>query len=177
MMPAARLQATRRGSPYEVRGRRMPRGESCPDAGSTSCTCLWRSAWHDICLRGDTWKGARLAGIPHDVCKDLTWFGARAAGRGLPCKEELPGHSRQRAPVRDMPKENSVPRGFGPMGRMLKWHRDDPNGFKKAYHRRSLVEGVFSVIKERFGAVARARTAPMRRVHLSLMCICYNLVA
>ena len=30
------------------------------------------------------------------------------------------------------PKKNSVPRGFNPMGKMLRWHRDDPCGFAKA---------------------------------------------
>ncbi len=75
------------------------------------------------------------------------------------------------------PKKNSVPRGFNPMGKMLRWHRDDPCGFAKAYGQRSLVENTFSVMKERFGAVARARTASMRRLQLVLKCICYNLVA
>ncbi len=75
------------------------------------------------------------------------------------------------------PKKNSVPSGFSPMGRMLRWHRDDPDGFAKIYGQRSLVENTFSVIKERFGAVARARTAVMRKLQLALKCICYNLVA
>ena len=75
------------------------------------------------------------------------------------------------------PKSNSVPRGFGPMGKMLRWHRDDPDGFKKAYHERSMVECAFSVIKERFGAVASAKSAVMRELQLTLRCICYNLIA
>ncbi len=75
------------------------------------------------------------------------------------------------------PKKNSVPSGFSPMGRMLRWHRDDPDGFAKIYGQRSLVENTFSVIKERFGAVARARIAAMRKLQLALKCICYNLVA
>lgn len=75
------------------------------------------------------------------------------------------------------PKKNSRPRGFHAMGRMLRWHRDDPEGFGRAYHRRSLVETAFSVIKERFGAVARAKTFAMRELRLALKCVCYNLVA
>ena len=62
------------------------------------------------------------------------------------------------------PKSNSVPRGFGPMGKMLRWYRDDKDGFLKVYHQRSLVEDAFSVIKERFGAVATAKTGIMRRL-------------
>ena len=75
------------------------------------------------------------------------------------------------------PKGNSVPRGFTPMGKMLRWHRDDPKGFEMAYHQRSLVEDVFSVIKERFGAVARARSESVRRLQLTIMCVCYNLIS
>ncbi|MCY4491528.1 MAG: hypothetical protein OXC46_08725 [Thaumarchaeota archaeon] len=48
------------------------------------------------------------------------------------------------------------------MGQMLKWHRDNPVEFDKTYHQRSLAETTFSVIKERFGAVARARIFEMR---------------
>ena len=75
------------------------------------------------------------------------------------------------------PKENSKPRGFSPMGKMLRWHRDDHEGFDKVYHQRSLVENVFSVMKERYGATARARTSVMRKLQLTLKCICYNLTS
>ena len=75
------------------------------------------------------------------------------------------------------PKKNSRPNGFHAMGAMLRWHRDDPEGFGRVYHQRSLVETAFSVIKERFGAVARARTLVMRKLRLALKCVCYNLVA
>ncbi|MDE0090376.1 MAG: transposase [Thaumarchaeota archaeon] len=63
------------------------------------------------------------------------------------------------------------------MGRMLKWYEGDRDGFDRVYHQRSLVETAFSVIKERFGAVARAKTFRMRQLQLALKCICYNLVA
>ena len=75
------------------------------------------------------------------------------------------------------PKSNSSVKGFHPMGQMLKWHRDDPDGFNEVYHERSLVETAFSVIKERFGAVARAKKFVMRKLQLVLRCICYNLIA
>ena len=66
------------------------------------------------------------------------------------------------------PKSNSVARGLHPMGQMLKWHNDDRDGFEKVYHQRSLVETAFSSIKERFGAVARAKTFVMRQLQLAL---------
>lgn len=75
------------------------------------------------------------------------------------------------------PKSNSAPKGLHPMGQMLKWHRNDRDGFEKVYHQRSLVETAFSSIKERFGAVARAKTFVMRQLQLALKCICYNLIA
>ena len=62
------------------------------------------------------------------------------------------------------------------MGQMLKWHRDDPDGFNKVYHERSLVETAFSVIKERFGTVVHAKKFVMRKLQLVLRCICYNLI-
>ena len=58
---------------------------------------------------------------------------------------------------------------------MLKWRERE--GFDKIYHQRSLVETAFSSIKERFGAVARAKTFQMRQLQLALKCICHNLVA
>ena len=75
------------------------------------------------------------------------------------------------------PRSNSKPNGLHAMGEMPGWHRDDPEEFGRIYHRRSLVETAFSVIKERFGAVARARTPAVRKLQLVLRCICYNLVA
>ena len=75
------------------------------------------------------------------------------------------------------PKRNSRAKGLHAMGQMLKWREDDREGFDKIYHQRSLVETAFSSIKERFGAVARAKTFLMRQLQLALKCICYNLVA
>ena len=63
------------------------------------------------------------------------------------------------------------------MGQMLRWRERDRDGFERIYHQRSLAETAFSVIKERFGAVARAKTFRMRQLQLTLKCICYNLIA
>ncbi len=75
------------------------------------------------------------------------------------------------------PERNSRARGLHPMGRMLKWYEDDRDGFGRACHQRSPVEAASSVIKERFGAVARAKTFRMRQLQLALKCVCCNLVA
>jgi len=44
------------------------------------------------------------------------------------------------------------------------------------YHRRSLVEAVFSSIKARFGATVRAMSLQMQSLRLTLKVFCYNLV-
>ncbi len=76
------------------------------------------------------------------------------------------------------PKKNSRPLGFRLIGRMPGWrHCDDPEGSCRACHRRSLVEAAFSVTKERFGAVARAKTLAMRELQSVPRCIRCNLVA
>ena len=57
------------------------------------------------------------------------------------------------------------------------WRRDDPDGFDRPYRRRSPAGTAFSVIRERFGATARARLEPVRALLLTLKCISYNLVS
>lgn len=64
------------------------------------------------------------------------------------------------------PKKNSSLRGLHLTG--FRWHHDDPDGFKKAYHQRSLVETAFYVIKERFGAAMCAKTCHV----LAATCTC-----
>ncbi len=75
------------------------------------------------------------------------------------------------------PKSNMRPKGFNALAEMLRRHRDDREGFDRLYHKRSLVETAFSVIKERFGATARAKLEPVRALLLTLKCISYNLVS
>ena len=74
------------------------------------------------------------------------------------------------------PKKNSVAKGYGSMAKMLRYCKENPDEFYDKYHQRSLVENAFSVIKERFGNVIRAKTELMRQLNLTLKCICYNLV-
>ncbi|MDE0525096.1 MAG: hypothetical protein OXI27_00630, partial [Thaumarchaeota archaeon] len=57
------------------------------------------------------------------------------------------------------------------------WRRDDPEGFDRPYRRRSPAGTASSVIKERFGATARARLEPVRDLLLTLKCVSYNLVS
>ena len=60
---------------------------------------------------------------------------------------------------------------------MLRWRKENPEEFERTYHRRSLVESVFSSLKARFGAVVAAKTLPLQRLQLILRSICYNLLS
>ena len=60
---------------------------------------------------------------------------------------------------------------------MLRRRQENPEEFEMAYHRRSLVESVFSSLKARFGAVVAAKTLPLQRLQLILRSICYNLLS
>ena len=75
------------------------------------------------------------------------------------------------------PRKNHTAKGFNPRAEMLRWFRRDREGFEKVYHQRSLVESVFSSMKERFGSVVAAKTFPMQRLQIILRSICYNLIA
>ena len=75
------------------------------------------------------------------------------------------------------PRKNHTAKGFNPRAEMLRWFRRDQDGFEKVHHQRSLVESVFSSMKERFGSVVAAKTLPMQRLQVILRNICYNLVA
>ena len=75
------------------------------------------------------------------------------------------------------PRRNHTTKGFNPRAEMLRWFRRDQDGFEKVYHQRSLVESVFSSMKERFGSVVAAKTLPMQRLQVILRSICYNLIA
>ncbi len=76
-----------------------------------------------------------------------------------------------------IPCHHHTAKGFNPRAEMLRWFRRDQDGFEKVYHQRSLVESVFSSMKERFGSVVAAKTLPMQRLQVILRNICYNLVA
>jgi len=75
-----------------------------------------------------------------------------------------------------LPRGGYTVRGFNARARMLKWYKEDLDGFEKTYHRRSLVEAVFSSIKARFGGTVRAMSLQMQSLRLTLKVFCYNLV-
>ncbi len=62
------------------------------------------------------------------------------------------------------PRRNHIAKGFNPRAEMLRWFRRDQEGFEKVYHQRSLVESVFSSMKEKFVSVVAAKTLPMQRL-------------
>ena len=78
-----------------------------------------------------------------------------------------------RRPVIDPRKDHTL-KGYNPRAEMLRWRKENPEEFERAYHRRSLVESVFSSLKARFGAVVAAKTLPLQRLQLILRSICYN---
>ena len=49
-------------------------------------------------------------------------------------------------------RKNHVVRGFDPRAEMLRWQEKNSEEFEKTYHRRSIVESVFSSFKCRFTA-------------------------
>ena len=78
-----------------------------------------------------------------------------------------------RKPVIDPHKDHTL-KGYNPRAEMLRWRQENPEEFEMTYHRRSLVESVFSSLKARFGAVVAAKTLPLQRLQLILRSICYN---
>ena len=81
-----------------------------------------------------------------------------------------------RRPVIDPRKDHTL-KGYNPRAEMLRWRKENPEEFERTYHRRSLVESVFSSFKARFGAVVAAKTLPLQRLQLILRSICYNLLS
>ena len=81
-----------------------------------------------------------------------------------------------RRPVID-PRRNHTLKGYNPRVEVPRWRRENPEEFERTYHRRSLVEPVFSSLKARFGAVVAAKTLPLQRLQLILRSICYNLLS
>ena len=84
--------------------------------------------------------------------------------------------SRSRRPVSDPRKEHAL-KDCNPKTEMLRWRQENSEEFERTYHRRSLVESAFSLLKARFGAVIAAKTLLLQRLQLILRSICYNLLS
>ncbi|MDI1495484.1 MAG: Transposase [Cenarchaeum symbiont of Oopsacas minuta] len=74
-----------------------------------------------------------------------------------------------------MPKKNIRVKGFDAMGRMLRWHRDDLQGFLKIYRKRSNVESTFSSMKRRLSGTLSARKLDTQKIELGFFVLCHNL--
>ena len=81
-----------------------------------------------------------------------------------------------RRPVIDPRKDHTL-KGYNPRAEMIRWQEKNPEEFEKAYHRRSIVESMFSSFKFRFTAVVRAKTLPTQRLQLLFRCACCNLLS
>ena len=81
-----------------------------------------------------------------------------------------------RRPVIDPRKDHAL-KDYNPKAEMLRWKQENSEEFERTYHRRSLVESVFSSFKARFGAAVAAKTFPLQRLHLILRSVCYNLLS
>ena len=81
-----------------------------------------------------------------------------------------------RRPVIDPRKDHTL-KGCNPRAEMIRWQEKNPEEFEKAYHRRSIVESMFSSFKFRFTAVVRAKTLPTQRLQLLFRCACCNLLS
>ncbi len=75
------------------------------------------------------------------------------------------------------PRKNHIALIFGPRAGMIRWQEKNPEEFEETYHRRSIVESVFSSFKCRFTAVVRAKALQAQRLQLLLRCVCYNLLS
>ena len=81
-----------------------------------------------------------------------------------------------RRPVNDPRKDHAL-KGYNPRAEMPRWRQENPEEFERIYHRRSLVESVFSPLKTKFGAVVAAKTLPLQGLQLILRSICHNLLS
>ena len=75
------------------------------------------------------------------------------------------------------PRKDHALKGYNLGAEMLRWRKENPEEFERTYHRRSLVESVFSSFKVRFGAVVAAKTFPLQRLQLILRSVCYSLLS
>lgn len=75
------------------------------------------------------------------------------------------------------PKKNTCRNSGGSQAwkRMVSLYMDNENEFNRHYHKRSLVESVFNVIKGVLGNNLTARKRRTQRKELMLRVICYNI--
>ncbi len=66
-------------------------------------------------------------------------------------------------------------RGFDAMGKMLRWHRDNPDEFPSIYYKRSNVEATFSSMKRRFSSTPSTRKFATQKIELGFFVLCYNI--
>ncbi len=80
-----------------------------------------------------------------------------------------------RVPVIKPAKGNEKPRGFSARARMLRWLRDRPDEFWRAYHKRSRAESLLSAMKERTGSVLRSKMDGTITAEMFARMPCYSL--
>ena len=73
------------------------------------------------------------------------------------------------------PKKNSTASGYSAIGKMTAWYKNDRDSFLLAYGKRNLAESVFSSIKERTGAIVRAKSLSTQTAELFARVLYYNL--
>jgi transposase len=75
------------------------------------------------------------------------------------------------------PKKNSRVKAKGSQAwrSMIKLFKEDEDAFKKRYHRRSLVESVYSVLKTVFGNHLSSRRRKIQRRELMCRILAYNI--
>ena len=75
-----------------------------------------------------------------------------------------------------MTRHNYIIKGLNARAQMLQFYEKHSERSTKKLSRRNNVESVFSVMKDRFGAVARALKERTQATELLLMVVCYNTV-
>ena len=75
------------------------------------------------------------------------------------------------------PKKNTVrnPKGSASWKKMIILFQDNQDEFDRHYHKRSLVESVFAVLKRIFGNSLSLKNKLVQRKELVLRVICYNI--
>lgn len=76
-----------------------------------------------------------------------------------------------------MPKKNTISLNKGSQGawgKMIWFWKQHPDLFKMHYHRRSLVEGTFSMLKRKFGYEVRSKSLPGQTNEILCKIVCLN---